>query len=63
MTDDAFELYKKRMSKGYQYRSAINQARPHPSPSPNPSPNPNLNPNPNPHQKPNHNPTLTRARA
>ena len=28
VTDDAFELYKKRMSKGYQYRSAINQARP-----------------------------------
>lgn len=28
VTDDAFELYKKRMSKGYQYRSAINQAGP-----------------------------------
>ena len=28
VTDDAFELYKKRMSKGYQYRTAINQAGP-----------------------------------
>ena len=48
MTDDAFELYKKRMSKGYQYRSAINQARPHPSPNlnPNPKPHPNLQPEP-----------------